>query len=158
MIEMHGRLFDVLCTNASCNHTEWDDTSPICPALGGTERITAASTGVPEPLIAEQDLPRCKRCGSLARPGVVWFGEGLHHYDEIEAIVDEADLCLVVGTSSTVYPAAGYASEVQDNGGRVAVFNLERSKGDSKADFLFLGPCEETLPAALGVTGQSPTS
>jgi NAD-dependent deacetylase sirtuin 5 len=39
---------------------------------------------------------------------------------------------------------------VQVNGGRVAVFNLDRSQGDEYADFLFLGPCEETLPSALG--------
>jgi len=65
--------------------------------------------------------------------------------------VDKADLCLVVGTSSTVYPAAMYASIVASNGGKVAVFNLDRSDGDVDGDFLFLGPCEETLPAALGM-------
>lgn len=32
------------------------------------------------------------------------------------------------------------------------MFNLERSFGDDNADFLFLGPCEETLPEALGMT------
>jgi NAD-dependent deacetylase sirtuin 5 len=40
---------------------------------------------------------------------------------------------------------------VQEQGGKIAVFNLERSEGDDEADFLFLGPCEETLPEALGV-------
>jgi len=34
----------------------------------------------------------------------------------------------------------------------VAVFNLERSKGDDQADFLFLGPCEDILPKALGLS------
>ena len=50
-----------------------------------------------------------------------------------------------------MYPAAGYADEVQSNGGKVAVFNLERSNGDDEADFLFLGPSEEKLPEALGL-------
>ena len=36
------------------------------------------------------------------------------------------------------------------NGGKVAVFNLDRSEGDEDADFLFLGPAETTLPKALG--------
>lgn len=54
--------------------------------------------------------------------------------------------------TAQVFPAAGYAAEVQDNGGKVAVFNLERSNGDSDADFLFIGPCEETLPEALGIS------
>lgn len=50
-----------------------------------------------------------------------------------------------------MYPAASYASEVQAEGGLVAVFNLERSHGDRNADFLFLGPCEVELPRALGL-------
>ena len=37
-------------------------------------------------------------------------------------------------------------------GGKVAVFNIERSEGDEDADFLFLGPCEQTIPEALGLT------
>jgi len=48
-----------------------------------------------------------------------------------------------------VYPAAGYASDVAEHGGTVAVFNLDRSRGDGEADFLFLGPCAETLPQVL---------
>lgn len=44
-----------------------------------------------------------------------------------------------------------YAPMVGSNGGKVAVFNLDRSDGDEDADFLFLGPCENILPAALGV-------
>lgn len=33
----------------------------------------------------------------------------------------------------------------------MAVFNLDRSKGDERADFLFLGPAEATIPKALGL-------
>jgi len=41
--------------------------------------------------------------------------------------------------------------EVKGHGGKVAIFNVERTGGDKIADFLFLGPCEETIPEALGV-------
>jgi len=41
--------------------------------------------------------------------------------------------------------------KVKRQGGKVAIFNVERSNGDEIADFLFLGPCEETIPEALGV-------
>jgi len=50
-----------------------------------------------------------------------------------------------------VYPAAGFANEVKAKGGLVAIFNLERSRGDKMGDFLFLGPCEVELPRALGL-------
>ncbi|KAL7282145.1 hypothetical protein ACG7TL_003614 [Trametes sanguinea] len=148
MLEMHGRLFDVVCTNRACGHREYNTNSPVCPALAGTEKVF--SENEPEPRIDEKDLPRCSKCGSLARPGVVWFGETPWYLDKIDRLVSEADLCIVVGTSSTVYPAAGYAYEVQERGGKVAVFNLDRSEGDQEADYLFLGPAEVTLPKALG--------
>jgi NAD-dependent deacetylase sirtuin 5 len=50
-----------------------------------------------------------------------------------------------------VHPAAGFAKTVKDRGGKVAVFNLERANGDDQADFLFLGPCEETILKMLDI-------
>jgi len=151
MIEMHGRVNDVKCTSEACGHIEWNPASPICPALKGTESFIDDDV---VKAIPEDDLPRCSKCKDLARPGVVWFGETPIDLDKIDELVEEADLCIVVGTSSTVYPAAGYAAEVQKHGGKVAVFNLDRSAGDKQADFLFLGPCEETLPKCIGLQNQ----
>jgi NAD-dependent deacetylase sirtuin 5 len=148
MIEMHGKLFDVLCTDEDCGHVDFNTASPICKALAGTEELIEHQTN--DPNIDLKDLPRCSTCGALARPGVVWFEEIPIDLDVIDKLVENADLCLVIGTSSTVYPAASYAQEVQKHGGKVAVFNLERSNGDSEANYLFLGPCDETLPKALG--------
>ncbi|KDN51660.1 hypothetical protein RSAG8_00206, partial [Rhizoctonia solani AG-8 WAC10335] len=156
IIEMHGRLVETLCTR--CKHRNPDTRSPICPALAGTELRTeaimdAAGKRVPEAEFSPKDLPRCEKdgCGGLLRPGAVWFGESIPGLNAIESLVEEADMCLVVGTSSVVYPAAGFADVVQDNGGKVAVFDIEASQGDQNADFLFLGPCEKTLGEALGI-------
>ncbi|KAJ7043130.1 NAD-dependent protein deacylase [Mycena alexandri] len=150
LLEMHGRIFDVKCTSKSCKHVEYNTSSPICPALAGAE--DAVEAGSLDLYILTAELPRCSKCNALARPGVVWFGEQPKELDTIDKLVEAADLCLVVGTSSTVYPAAQYAEMVQENGGKIAVFNLERSAGDTEADFLFLGPCEKTLPEALGLS------
>jgi NAD+-dependent protein deacetylase sirtuin 5 len=104
LVEMHGRLFDVQCTK--CDHVSLDFSSPLCAALGEADRkhvdvIDAGSkeTELPIPL---EDLPRCTACGSLARPGVVWFGEEIPLITQIDDLVEQANLCLVVGTSSTV--------------------------------------------------------
>jgi len=45
--------------------------------------------------------------GTQLRPDIVWFGEETQHMDEARALVEAADKMLVVGTSLTVYPAAG---------------------------------------------------
>ncbi|KDQ19553.1 hypothetical protein BOTBODRAFT_102875 [Botryobasidium botryosum FD-172 SS1] len=149
-LEMHGSLFVTRCT--SCQHSQRTYTSPLCTALGNSE----------ERDIPVDQLPRCGgetwagsnrygRCGGLLRPAVIWFGEVPDHMGEIARVLNWCDLLLVVGTSSRVYPAAGFASSVKMHGGKVAVFNLERSNGDDDADFLFLGPCVETLPHVLGL-------
>ncbi|PCH37412.1 DHS-like NAD/FAD-binding domain-containing protein [Wolfiporia cocos MD-104 SS10] len=155
LLEMHGRLFDVVCTAYNCRHRELNFSNPICPALAGTEDLMEA--GVVEPDVPLSDPPMCSKCGALAQPGVVWFTEVPHYMDQIyldkiEELVDAADLCIVVGTSYTVHPAASFASMVQVGGGKVAVFNIDHSDGDDRADFLLLSPCEETLPKALGIT------
>ncbi|KAF8665551.1 hypothetical protein AX16_000011 [Volvariella volvacea WC 439] len=150
ILEMHGRLFDLKCSNDSCGHTVFDRNSPVCQSLAGTEALTGE--GVMDAEIPLDKLPRCSQCGALARPGVVWFGEIPWHLDQIDDLVEKADLCIVVGTSSKVYPAAGYAAEVKQRGGKVATFNVERTPGDSISDFVFHGPCEELLPEALGMS------
>lgn len=45
--------------------------------------------------------------GGQLRPHIVWFGEAVPKIIEAAAIVAEADLFAVVGTSLVVYPAAG---------------------------------------------------
>ncbi|KAG8811289.1 hypothetical protein FRC17_002537 [Serendipita sp. 399] len=153
--EMHGRLFEVRCTSADCDWAVENYSSPLCPALGaGAKELEDIKEGLEnhKTAIAEEDLPHCQKCGALARPGVVWFGEKPRHLDQINLMVFKADLCLVIGTSSTVWPASGFAHRVQKHGGKVAIFNLDRSENDEKADFLFLGSCETKLASVLGLS------
>lgn len=46
--------------------------------------------------------------GGQLRPNVVWFGEAVHHTDLACEHIATADTLLVVGTSLSVYPAAGF--------------------------------------------------
>ena len=81
---------------------------------------TILGKGAPEPGTLEvkipvKDLPACESCGGLLRPHIVWFGESLEDdvLDSAFKEYDKCDLCLVVGTSSIVYPAAMFAPKVQ---------------------------------------------
>jgi len=44
--------------------------------------------------------------GSQLRPHIVWFGEAVPKMSEAEAITQQADILIVIGTSLEVYPAA----------------------------------------------------
>lgn len=95
--EMHGRVLDTLCTQ--CSNLRHDGKSPLCPALAHAKTFNDPYHPIPV-----DELPHCEQpeCGGLLRPGVIWFDEVPRNSREIWRKVDEADLCLVIGTSSTV--------------------------------------------------------
>ena len=64
------------------------------------------------------DVPTCPECGAPARPGVVWFGEGIPEtaLNASFAAAADCDVFLSVGTSSIVYPAAGLVTIAQEAG------------------------------------------
>lgn len=65
--------------------------------------------------------------------------------------METCDLCLVVGTSSVVYPAAMFAPFVAERGKPVAEFNINHEPASELFMFHFPGKCGTTLPAALDV-------
>ena len=71
----------------------------------------------------------------------------------------KVDLILVVGTTATVYPAAGYVEDARARGARVCVVNMDvdelGSAGQLRSgDFLFVGDAAKILPDLVrGVTG-----
>ncbi|KAG6832096.1 hypothetical protein H0H87_002924 [Tephrocybe sp. NHM501043] len=162
IIEMHGDIFVTRCT--SCQHVQRSYAPELAAALTALEKANSDENDLPS--VTLDQLPKCGgdawagsnrygRCGGLLRPEVVWFGEVPPRSGEIARKMSGCDMLLVVGTSSIVgdlvRPAADYAAQVKKNGGSLAVFNLGRSNGDEEADFLFVGPCEETLPEVLQV-------
>ncbi len=48
--------------------------------------------------------------GSLLRPFIVFFGESVPMMEPAIEVTQEADVCVVIGTSLVVYPAAGLLS------------------------------------------------
>ncbi|XP_037089698.1 NAD-dependent protein deacylase sirtuin-5, mitochondrial-like [Pollicipes pollicipes] len=148
VLELHGALFKTRCTRCGDVRENWDD--PICPALAGTG---APEPNAPAAHIPESELPRCQAagCGGLLRPHVVWFGESLDPdvLEQAHTELESCDLCLVVGTSSVVYPAAMFAPMVAERGVPVAEFNLEPTPKTGEFGYHFAGQCGDTLPEAL---------
>jgi NAD-dependent deacetylase len=95
--------------------------------------------------------PGCQECGNLVRPGVVWFGEPIPAaaLDAAEAAIDATQLLLVVGTSGTVWPAAGLAVRARRNGATVAVVNPHPSELDEVAHHVLRGTAARLLPELL---------
>ncbi|CAK9798884.1 NAD-dependent protein deacylase sirtuin-5, mitochondrial [Anthophora plagiata] len=148
VIELHGSLYKTRCT--VCHDVAINKNIPICPALEGK--------GSPDPSIMtsdipKEDLPLCQKgnCKGLLRPHIVWFGENLNEdvLNQVSTAVENCDACLVIGTSSIVYPAAMFAPQVAQRGIPVAEFNLEATPATRHFEYHFQGPCTVTVKEAL---------
>lgn len=95
--------------------------------------------------------PRCRVCGNLRRPAVVWFGEHLPAaaLEAAEQAARKCELMLVVGTSGEVYPAAGLALTAHQCGARVVMVNPEATPLDAVAERCLREPAALCLPSLL---------
>ena len=122
LIHMHGRLTHGLC--AACGRS-------------------GACSG---DLSVESICPACGRVGQM-RPDVVWFGEMPRDMDRIYETLGACDLFVSIGTSGTVYPAAGFVMEARAAGAHTVELNLEPSEGASLFAEAIYGPATEVVPA-----------
>ncbi|MDO5065737.1 MAG: NAD-dependent deacylase [Propionibacteriaceae bacterium] len=119
--------------------------------LPGVPDLSPAAT---EPVLRCPPSP-CHHCGGDLRPGIVFFGEMLDESDVDKAVeaARQADLTLVVGTSSVVYPAAALPGLAQRSGSFVVEINPNPT--DVECDLRWQTTAASGLPAlvaALGVT------
>ncbi len=96
------------------------------------------------------ELPKCT-CGALLRPNVVWFGENLPE-DVIEASFKaavSANVFIVAGTSSVVYPAAMLPQEASKNGALLIEINMTETPLTPLVDQFIPGKTGEKIPELL---------
>jgi NAD-dependent deacetylase len=62
-----------------------------------------------------------------------------------------ADLCIVLGSSLVVYPAAGFPEIAKRNGAKLAIVNRDETALDRLADLVIHEAIGDTLGAAVGV-------
>ncbi|VDQ10079.1 unnamed protein product [Trichobilharzia regenti] len=102
VLEIHGNLYKTRCLE--CNDVRKNPDSPICPALLG-RGLPNVKMQKYKPIPASQ-LPRCQNM-------------------VVDEIMSNTDVCLVVGTSAVVYPAASFAPSLARRGVPVAEINIE---------------------------------
>jgi NAD-dependent deacetylase len=91
-------------------------------------------------------VPLCSQCQYPLKPNVVLFQEAVRGMDEVECILEDCDLLIVIGTSATVYPAAGFPHLVLHRGGQIVEFNLECTDLTRSCDYFCQGRVDITVP------------
>jgi NAD-dependent deacetylase len=90
-------------------------------------------------IVKDGKLPRCPNCNRVLKPAITFFGEMLpvNAIRNAESEASSADLMLVLGTSLTVYPAAGLPESTLRYGGKLIIVNNMPTPLDSRADMRF---------------------
>jgi NAD-dependent deacetylase len=90
----------------------------------------------------------CLECGDCLRPDVVLFGERLPPgaFERAAERATECELCIVVGTSALVYPAANLPEIARAQGAYLCEVNPERTPLSGYCDEVLTGKAGEILP------------
>lgn len=121
VIHMHGELFQIFCN--------------LC------QKRAARKTD----LTHQEKCPNCNKQGTL-RPDIVWFGEMPYRMDEINQALSRCSLFVAVGTSGSVFPAAGFVLQARSAGATTCEINLEPSAVQQYFDHGYYGYATEQLP------------
>ncbi|MFB6272263.1 MAG: NAD-dependent deacetylase [Salinibacter sp.] len=129
VIELHGNITHNYCMD--------------CERAAAPETVDAA--------IQDGAPARCRECGGLIRPDVVWFGEQLppDAVKRADAATHRAEVFLSVGTSAVVFPAARYPVMAREHGAYVAEINPDTTGVTDDVDESIRGPAGKVLPALV---------
>lgn len=91
--------------------------------------------------------PHCSKCVSPMKPAVISFGQELNRDNRVRADVAarRCDLFIAIGSTLTVFPAAGLLPVAAEKA-RTVIVNGEPTLMDSVADVALNGRISEVLP------------
>jgi len=121
VLHMHGELLKARCAVCNDVHERRNDLGLdlACPNCGATGRL---------------------------RPHVVWFGEMPLYLERIEQALAQCALFVSIGTSGSVYPAAGFVASVRGRAHTIEL-NMEPSEGASLFSEAHYGQATKIVPA-----------
>jgi NAD-dependent deacetylase sirtuin 4 len=151
VVELHGALAEVRCL--ACNAIE--------PRADLQARLLARNPGwlaheaalAPDGdadldiSLAEFHVVDCRVCAGVLKPNVVFFGEQVPVpiVEQSYALVDEAELLLVLGSSLAVFSGLRFVRRAAARGLPIAIVTLGPTRGDSLATLKLEAPLGELL-------------
>lgn len=127
VIEIHGTAFSVSCLQ--CGKTY--EREEIQKRIG-----------------SEIKAPYCDDCRGILKPDTVSFGQAMPE-DKMAAALkyaEECDLCMVLGSSLVVYPAAYVPIRARERGAELIIVNRDSTPLDSEADLVI----QDSVSRVLG--------
>ncbi|TDH61567.1 NAD-dependent deacetylase [Dankookia rubra] len=132
VIELHGNTTYATCLTCATRH----EIADIHAAFAQTDQV-----------------PDCRTCGGLLKTATVSFGQSMPEGPMLRAheAVQATDLCLVLGSSLVVYPAAGFPEMAKRRGAGLVILNRQETGLDPIADLVIHAGIGDVLGGAVGV-------
>ena len=95
----------------------------------------------------------CSRCGGIIKTATISFGQAMPEQAmaRAQAAIEACDLCIVLGSSLTVYPAAGFPEYAKRLGAKLAIVNREETHLDNLADVVVREHIGPTMALVVGL-------
>ena len=140
VIELHGNAGYATCLDCGLRH-ELED--------------------LKTPFLQHGRIPACRDCGGIVKTAVISFGQAMPKAEWVRA-EDEtlaADLFLVLGSSLTVFPAAGLPRMAWEAGAPLVIVNRDPTPLDRLATLALreeIGPLMTEVTGVLGIGQPAP--
>jgi NAD-dependent deacetylase len=130
IIEIHGTAFSVSCL--SCGHRYDRDL-------------------IQDRIVAGVKIPYCDQCGGILKPETISFGQAMPEEKMRRAMnhAQECDLCMVLGSSLVVYPAASIPILAVQSGAPLMIVNRDETPLDNEARVLIHDSISRVLQEML---------
>ena len=131
IIEIHGTAFSVSCLSCGKKYDRDD---------------------IQERLNSGVKVPYCDDCAGILKPDTISFGQAMPEDKMADALMyaRECDLCIVLGSSLVVYPAASVPAHAVQNGARLIIINRDETPLGAEADLVSHDSVSEALGQMVG--------
>ncbi len=132
VIELHGNVVGCHCMDCGLKETR-------------ESVINRVRNGELPPLCIRED------CDGLMKTDTILFGESLppDAIMKAQAYSQRCDCMIILGSTLTVYPAAGYPHIAESSGAKLIIINLDETGKDYLADIVIHGKIGDILPKII---------
>jgi NAD-dependent deacetylase len=145
-LEAIGKLIGIVTQNIdNLHHKTGNSPDKIIEIHGNAFTVSCLSCGkkydrhrIQERLQSGVKVPYCDDCSGILKPDTVSFGQSMPQDKMALAyrLAGECDLCIVLGSSLVVYPAAYIPMHAVEEGSKLMIINRDETGLDSKADLV----------------------
>jgi NAD-dependent deacetylase len=134
IIEIHGTVFTVSCLTCGQSYDREDIEARL-------------KDGV--------KVPVCDHCSGILKPDTISFGQAMPEEKMARSfrLAGACDLCLVLGSSLSVYPAAAVPQRAAERGAGLMIVNRDPTPMDALANTVINGSVSLTLDRMMQILG-----